>query len=147
MCQKRNIWINGQPVEVSDAVFAAYQKGERKMRYFEYDLKVDRAASGDENRTQRDLSREVSLEGLSAAGEQFAPDIPGVEEAVLQRFQVEALKAALQTLSEEERRIINALFYEELSERDAAGQLGITQPALHKRKVKILKKLKEFLEE
>lgn len=83
MCQKKNIWINGQPVEVSDAVFAAYQKGERKMRYFEYDLKVDRAASGNENRTQRDLSREVSLEGLSAAGEQFAPDIPGVEEAAL----------------------------------------------------------------
>ena len=43
MCQKKNIWINGQPAEVSDAVFAAYQKGERKMRYFEYDLKVDRA--------------------------------------------------------------------------------------------------------
>ena len=65
---------------------------------------------------------------------------------MLQRLQVEALKAALQTLSEEERRIINAIFYEALSERDAAGQLGITQPALHKRKVKILKKLKKFLE-
>jgi hypothetical protein len=36
---RKKIWLNGQYIEVSDAVYEAYMKGDRKIRYFESDLK------------------------------------------------------------------------------------------------------------
>lgn len=42
--------------------------------------------------------------------------------------------------------MIVALFFEEKTERELAAVLGISQPAVHKQKNKILKKLKTFLE-
>lgn len=32
---KKKIWCNGQLVEVSNEVYAAYMQGDRKIRYFE----------------------------------------------------------------------------------------------------------------
>ena len=37
---KKRIWIRGQFVEVTDEVYTAYMRGDRKMRYFENDLKT-----------------------------------------------------------------------------------------------------------
>ena len=37
---KKRIWIRGQYVEVTDEVYRAYMQGDRKMRYFESDLKT-----------------------------------------------------------------------------------------------------------
>jgi hypothetical protein len=39
---KKQIWVNGQFIEVTDAVYAAYMRGDRKIRYFEADLKIER---------------------------------------------------------------------------------------------------------
>src|SRR5699024_11006374 len=39
---KKKIWVRGQFVEVTDEVYAAYMRGDRKMRYFEADLKSER---------------------------------------------------------------------------------------------------------
>ena len=46
----------------------------------------------------------------------------------------------------EERALIQALFFDERKESELAMELGISQPAVYKRKMKILKKLKIFLE-
>ena len=35
---KKKIWVRGQFVEVTDEVYTAYMRGDRKMRYFEADL-------------------------------------------------------------------------------------------------------------
>ena len=37
---KKRIWVRGQYVEVTDEVYMAYTQGDRKMRYFENDLKT-----------------------------------------------------------------------------------------------------------
>ena len=42
---KKKIWVRGQFVEVTDEVYTAYMRGDRKMRYFEADLKSERPAS------------------------------------------------------------------------------------------------------
>lgn len=47
-------------------------------------------------------------------------------------------------LSEEENTIIQALFYENLSETELAKRLGIARTTLQSRKYKILEKLKEY---
>ena len=46
----------------------------------------------------------------------------------------------------EERALIQALFFDERKESELAMELGISQPAVYKRKTKILKKLKLLLE-
>lgn len=56
------------------------------------------------------------------------------------------LHTALSLLTPEERALIQALFFDERKESELAVELGISQPAVYKRKMKILKKLKIFLE-
>ena len=50
---KKRIWIRGQYVEVTDEVYAAYMRGDRKMRYFENDLKTERFVLGKEGQVCR----------------------------------------------------------------------------------------------
>ncbi len=70
---KKRIWIRGQYVEVTDEVYRAYMQGDRKMRYFENDLKTERFVLGKEGQVVQIIpSREDSLDRL-------------VDEAILQR--------------------------------------------------------------
>ena len=142
------IWINGQPVEVSEAVYIAYTQGERKMKYFEYDLKVERVIrNGDGTIKQIVPSREDSLDRLLDDNSiQFADETADVEADTLLKISSEELYRALCLLSEVERDLIDALFFRGQTERDMAAQLGISQPAVHKQKRKILQKLKSLLE-
>ena len=48
--------------------------------------------------------------------------------------------------SEDEQYLIRQLFFEERTERDLAEELKIYHNAVHKRKNRILKKLKNILE-
>ena len=38
----KELWIDGHFIEVTDEVYTAYVKGQRKMNYFEKDLKTER---------------------------------------------------------------------------------------------------------
>ena len=58
---------------------------------------------------------------------------------------LEKLNEALHTLTEEETSIIQALFYQEISEAELAKKLGIARTTLQSRKYKILEKLKKML--
>ena len=49
---KKRIWIRGQFVEVTDEVYRAYMQGDRKMRYFENDLKTERFVLGKEGQSR-----------------------------------------------------------------------------------------------
>ena len=69
-----------------------------------------------------------------------------VAETVIHAAMVDRLKAALPLLSVSERALINAIFFEELSEREVGLRLGITQSIVNKRKAKILAKLRKIME-
>lgn len=145
---KKKIWVSGQTIEITDAVYEAYMKGDRKMRYFENDLKAERILLDEDGQIKQIiLSREDSLDRLmDDNAEQFSDRHESVEDMVLRKISVERLHTALSTLSEKERELIETLFFEEKTERDVASAMGISQPAVHKQKNKILKKLKLFLE-
>ena len=118
---KKRIWIRGQFVEVTDEVYRAYMQGDRKMRYFENDLKTERFVLGKEGQVVQIIpSREDSLDRL-------------VDENA-QQFS-------------EERALIQALFFEEKTERQYADELGVYRNAVHVRKMKVLKKLRSLLED
>lgn len=145
---KKKIWCDGQLIEVSDEVYAAYMKGDRKIRYFENDLKTERFLLNEDGTVKQIVpSREDSLDRLmDSNAEQFSDGTESPEDTVLRNLSYEKLHEALTLLTAEEQTLITALFFDEQTERDAATALGISQPAIHKRKNKILEKLKLFLE-
>ena len=144
---KKRIWVRGQYVEVTDEVYMAYTQGDRKMRYFENDLKTERFVLGKEGQVVRVIpSREDSLDRLMDENAQQFPHEESVENTVLHKLEVDKLHTALAMLTPEEQALIQALFFEEKTERQYAEELGVYRNAIHVRKTKILKKLKQFLE-
>ncbi|MDO4340734.1 MAG: sigma-70 family RNA polymerase sigma factor [Eubacteriales bacterium] len=145
---KKQIWMNGQLIEVTEEVYAAYQKGDRKMRYFEKDLKTERFLLDENGQLLQVIpSREDSLDRLMADNaEQFADQHESVEDQVFRRISMEQLYEALQRLTNTEQNLIYALFFEEQTESQVGEILGITQQAVHRQKTRLLKKLKNFLE-
>ncbi len=55
------------------------------------------------------------------------------------------LAGSMTALAEDDRRLLECLYWEGRTERDIAGRLGITQQAVSKRKRKILTKLRRVL--
>lgn len=80
------------------------------------------------------------------SGQQFADQRECVENTVMRIELIEQIHEAVQRLTLEEQRLINELFFKGRTEGDFAVSLGISQVAIHKRKEKILKKLRIFFE-
>lgn len=66
---------------------------------------------------------------------------------VLHEIELEMLRRALKTLSDDELVIIHDLYLadETLTERALGGKLGLSQKAINLRKQSILKKLKKIM--
>ena len=129
-------------------MYRAYMQGDRKMRYFENDLKTERFVLGKDGQVVQIIpSREDSLDRLvDENAQQFSDEQESVESMVLHKLEVDKLHTALSQLAPEEQVLLQALFFEERTESELAAALGISQPAVYKRKIKILKKLKIILE-
>ena len=82
---KKKIWVSGQTIEVTDAVYEAYMKGDRKMRYFENDLKAERIRLDEDGQIKQIiLSREDSLDRLmDDNAEQFSDRHESVEDMLI----------------------------------------------------------------
>ena len=131
--EKYYIAIEWQLLEFNKEIYEVYYKGKRKEQYFEQDLKIEHTKINKETGERIVVpSREDSFERLLEAEKQFAEDGNSVEDEVIHTIMV----------SEEENTIIQALFYENLSETELAKRLGIARTTLQSRKYKILEKLK-----
>ena len=133
--------------EAGEEVISLLRTTERKMQYQEYDLKTEQTVISQEDQTITTIpSREDSLERLAEQEVQFAGEAESVEETVLRKLQYEQLHKALSLLPDDERELIDRLFFQGQTEREAAECMGIYRNAVHKRKNHILKKLKKFFE-
>ena len=144
---KKKLWVNGQFIEVSEEIYQVYMQGDRKMRYFETDLKTERTILAEDGTVQRIIpSREDSLDRLiDDNARQFSDAGESVEDAVLRKMAEDELRRALEKLTDEEYALVYALFFEGKTERAYAKELGVAQVTVHKKKQRILKKLKEIL--
>ena len=68
------------------------------------------------------------------------------EEQVELKLMIEKMRLCLDLLPEEDKRIIKALFYDELSERELSEKTGFHNMTIHNKKMKILGKLKKLME-
>ena len=64
---------------------------------------------------------------------------------VERHIMVEKLRQVLPMLTAEEQRLILALYFKEMTEREYAKLMGVYRNAIHKQKLRILKKLKKLL--
>ena len=144
--EKYYIAVGGQQLEVSKQIYEAYSRGRRKEHYFMYDLKEQRTRiNKNTGKAVTMPSREDSYERLIEAEKQFTEESVDVEDMAVRAVMLEKLNEALHTLNEEERKIIHALFYQEISEVDLAEQMGVARTTLQSRKYKIFEKLKKML--
>ena len=113
----------GPPVsldfEVTEEVYAAYMKSDRKIRYFEKDLKTERFLLDESGQLRQVIpSREDSPDRLMEDNaEQFADQHESVEVQVFRKISIEQLYEALQRLTDTGQSLIYALFFEGHTER------------------------------
>lgn len=132
--------------EASEEVINLLRTTERKMQYQEYDLKTEQTIINQEDQSITTIpSREDSLERLADQEMQFAGETESVEETVLRRLQYAQLHKAISLLPADEKELIDRLFFQSQTVREVAMSMGIYPNAVHKRKNRILEKLKNFL--
>ena len=146
--------VDGVMVEVSEEVYATYAQGGYKMENMEFGIKSDRVLQGADGRAVRDKhgnpvvlpEREISLDKLVGEDWDFPSSEPSAEDTVLARLEVEALRSCLDLLGADERELIDTLFFEGTTEREYSARSGIPQKTINDRKLRILGKLKKYLQ-
>jgi RNA polymerase sigma factor (sigma-70 family) len=148
-------------VELSPEVLKAAKKSDRQIKRFEYDLKTGKPiyrnsvtgaltdkSDPDAIIADRTDGREISLEMLLESGEKAVADAIDVYSnplaAVLKKERYEELYRCLGSLPADDRDLIDALFYKDLTEAEYARRIGKTQQAVNKAKIRILAKLKKL---
>jgi RNA polymerase sigma factor (sigma-70 family) len=76
----------------------------------------------------------------------IADESADVEKTVIHAVMLDRLKTALPLLSDSEQALIQAIFFDGLTERKVGFRLGMTQSVINKRKAKILAKLRKIIE-
>jgi len=140
-------------VPVSKEVYTVYAQSERQLEYMALDLKRDRVLQDADGKAVLDQNgqpvmlpeREVSLDKLIVEEWDYPSSAPSPESVVLDRLKSAALHQSLSSLEAEERALIEALFFEGLTERAYSERSGIPQKTVNDRKNRILKKLYQLL--
>lgn len=123
------ILIDGQEIPVSEEVYRAYKQP------------VWRESKRIKVRAEHEYSYEAMLdEGMEIADSQKL-----VEEIIEDQILLDMLYTALDQLTGDERDLIEALFQCGQTEREAADALDISHQAVHKKKIRILEKLRKLL--
>ena len=127
--------LHGMLMEVTEEAYKEYYRDKRRQKYIDERSLLNGDVSYDALDTDETLGAEV-----------FADKKTDVEAAVINKMTVAELRKAFLLLSPDERELIKILFIDGVTERKASEIYGVSQVAIHKRKNKILAKLKEFLE-
>lgn len=125
-------------VEVPPERAKIYAAEQRRRRYIK-----DVMRALDISHTSLDIITDMETNDIN--GEQILSLGFSIEEDIIEKIEREELHKALKKLSKEEQEFIKALFFDGYSERDCAKKMGVYHNAIHKKKARILKKLKNFL--
>lgn len=129
MDKEYNIKLNGKLIPVTEEVYYAFKRPAWKER----------------KRRQVRAEKELSLEAFADAGFEIPSSQALVDEIVEDKLLLDMLFRALSELTEDERFLINELFFNDKSEREVAKEIGRSKTGIHKQKEKILSKLRNLL--
>lgn len=133
---KKYYWIiDGKYYEVSKETYQKYKKEHdhsKMLQKYEEEVHVfSLDAMAAEDITGHDIIADTSV---------------NVEEEAIHNLMLEKLREVLKGLSSDELHLIEQIYTYGRTEREMATELGISQVAVHKQKLKVLDKLKKFLE-
>lgn len=126
--------LHGMLMEVSEKDYLDFYKNKRRQKYID-----ERSAENGD--FSYDMLTTDDFNGEDILSDKSEP----LDEQVVQKIMTDKLKSALPLLAEDEQKLIREIFYENLSERSLAEKYDVSQVAIHKRKVKILEKLKKIM--
>lgn len=133
--KKYFLLVNGKKEEVSKEVYTEYWKLKNRENY----LKRQDAKFG--------LLTFSSFDQDGKFVENIPDESVDVEKIIQTQMMIETVREALLKLSDEEREIIDRLYFCDETLRSLAKRKNISHPALIKRRNKILEKLKELLKD
>ena len=131
---KKFIPLHGMLMEVTPEQYIDFYRTRNRQRY----LDKRSAEKGD-----------ISIDMLTTSefnGENILVYDEDIAEQVTNRIMLDKLRDNLGLLTADEKELIRVVFYNEITERDLAIKHGVSQVAIHKRKKRILEKLKKILE-
>lgn len=148
MAEKNNgkkpvIKIHGYEFEVSAKEAEEFRRFRRRIRYLEINVKQERF---DRERAALLPSKEDSLERLYELGVDFAVEQEPLEDTVMTKIMVDKLHECLDRLTEDERNLIFALFFQGKTERQYAKETQTHYMTIHNQKVSILGKLLKMIQ-
>lgn len=134
--EKYMIKIQGDLIEVSEEVYYAYFRMERQERWQE------------EKKQEHDVVSYDALDHEEMVGAELLPDqtIPSMEDLAIAKDLHDRLNHAVAALPKAERELIQAIYFDGLTEKDYAETTGMSQTGISYRLRKILSKLKLFLD-
>ena len=116
-------------VEVSDELYAVIAKIERKTK----------------NNDRRETRRHVSLDLLVGRSDtEIADKSVNIETAFIKRGNIKKLRAAMKTLTPEQKKLVQKVFFERKTLKVIAEECGASYQALQNRLRKIYKKLRKY---
>ena len=132
---EKHIKIHDKLVAVSDEVYYIYyHMSSQRRTQVEKDGRR-RVASYDAMDTDNGLGADLLVDW----------NAPSVEDQVWTNLLYEHLHQCISQLTLEEQDLIHSLFFEWKTEREYAKTIGISQAAVHKRRSKILNKLRQLI--
>lgn len=129
------ILLHGMLMEVTANDYFEFHKDKRRQKYID-----ERSAKNG------DFSYDMLTTDDFSGEEILIDDNEDIAAEVVNKILLDKLRDSILLLSADEQRLVREIFFEELSERTLAEKYGISQVAIHKRKVKILNKLKKLLD-
>ena len=132
--EKRFLSLHGMLMEVTREEYLSYYKEKRRQRYIDERAKKFGTFSYDALTTDVFNGEDILID---------TQDDPSVETE--HRIMIDMLLKVFRQLTDDEQSLLKALYFEGLSEREYAARLGVYPNAVHKRKVRILEKLKKLI--
>ncbi len=128
--------VNGKlvEIEVTDSFAQSYES---------INLETKRS---DWKHERRGTKYNSSLELLVESGFQIASEDPTPDERLEKQEEIALLRQALSTLTDEQRWLINEVYYKGRKQVEIAKELGISTPSLYERLSWAIKKIKKFLQ-
>lgn len=123
-------------METDEANFRAFYKERRREKYLREEAQL---AGGVISLNAIDSDE---LDGVGVVVDASEP----LDEKIMRKIMIEKLPEAISILNAEEKKLIQQIYFNHISERELAGIYGVNQSTITRRKTRILKKLKNFFE-